>query len=145
MQDLQTQGNTFYNAGVMVIWDRKVLVVMPIDRMFYLIPGGGIEKDESPIEAALRELEEEVGIELTPEDVADLGVFQAKSGKGSPKQFVNVHTYLYLPDSEPVLEFRDGEVKSIKWVDSTNFDSIPIGNVLKDQLIPLLKNQGIID
>jgi 8-oxo-dGTP pyrophosphatase MutT (NUDIX family) len=40
------------------------------------LPGGGIHRRETPIEAAVRELLEETGLQLTPERVKELGTFQ---------------------------------------------------------------------
>ncbi len=47
----------------------RVLVLRQSYRVHLNLPGGGIEKGETPIEAALRELREEVGLELPPEVV----------------------------------------------------------------------------
>jgi mutator protein MutT len=39
-------------------------------------PGGGIEKGETPLEACVREVKEEVGIEIPPEDGKFLGIYK---------------------------------------------------------------------
>lgn len=38
-------------------------------------PGGGIEVNESPLEAAVREVEEEVGIIINPQDGRFMGIY----------------------------------------------------------------------
>ena len=51
----------------LVVRDGKILMerIFYENRVFYTIPGGGIEECETPEEAALRELREECGLEGT--------------------------------------------------------------------------------
>ena len=59
-----------------------VLVIDPEERVllvhgaglgpagYWVLPGGGVEQGESPLEVAIREVREETGLQLTPTDVA---------------------------------------------------------------------------
>lgn len=42
----------------------------------WCFPGGGLESDEEPVMAAVRELAEETGVVLAPEELTDLGSFE---------------------------------------------------------------------
>lgn len=44
----------------------RVLLVEPAYKDYWEIPGGAVEADESPYEAAARELKEELGLSVTP-------------------------------------------------------------------------------
>lgn len=56
-------------AGVLIFKDQKILVFHRIKQAgpvaeFYAIPGGSIEEDETAQQAAVRELQEELGLEI---------------------------------------------------------------------------------
>lgn len=60
-------------AGVAIIWDDKILLVHPTNASWQKsalgIPKGGIDDNEDPLDAAVRELYEETGIQVTKEDL----------------------------------------------------------------------------
>ena len=56
-------------AGAIIIQEEKILLVRYNDRhrRSYLVgPGGGVENDESIIQALVREVKEETGLEVNP-------------------------------------------------------------------------------
>src|SRR6476469_5778002 len=48
----------------------------PVWPEMWFFPGGGLDEGESPVAGAVRELAEETGVRLAPEDLADLGHFE---------------------------------------------------------------------
>ena len=48
----------------------------PVWPDMWCFPGGGLEGDEEPVAGAVRELAEETGVVLAPEDLTDLGRFE---------------------------------------------------------------------
>lgn len=54
-------------AGALLLDDRgRVLLVEPVYKPYFEIPGGAVEADESPRAAVVRELEEELGLAVRP-------------------------------------------------------------------------------
>ena len=49
----------------------------------WCFPGGGIEAHEGPVDGAVRELAEETGVRLAPQDLTDLGVFELDTERGT--------------------------------------------------------------
>ncbi len=72
------------------------------------LPGGRIEKGEGPVETALRETEEEIGV--SPDDITILGVLS--------KLYVSVSNFLIHPvvgwiDKRPVVIANQDEVEKV--------------------------------
>ena len=69
--------------------------------------GGAVEADEQPIQAALRELREELQLELQPEDLALFGTYM----KTIEKHGVDRECYIYLAkiSDEMQLHLREGQ------------------------------------
>lgn len=58
---------------------------------FSEIPAGHIEKGESPVQAAVRELQEETGLNAAEEDLKSLGAYYSSPGWTTER----VHLFLY--------------------------------------------------
>lgn len=62
------------SAGVAIYYKDKILLIHPIKTPMHgtwSVPKGEIEKGETPLEAALRETHEEVGIHLDPDSIVN--------------------------------------------------------------------------
>jgi len=66
----------------------QVLVVKANYKSYWAFPGGIIDPDETPKEAAIRETLEEVGIDVPPEQVEFVAVVSRKSKLAETYQFV---------------------------------------------------------
>jgi ADP-ribose pyrophosphatase YjhB (NUDIX family) len=68
--------NSMFNLGAFAIIideDERVLLCHRIDYDLWNLPGGGVEDNESPWEAVVREVKEEVGLDVKAEKI--LGVY----------------------------------------------------------------------
>ena len=76
LKDYDPNGKKFYRPSVRgIILDDNGDVAMIYSRKyhFYKFPGGGIEGNETHIEALAREIKEETGMKLIPESVKEFG------------------------------------------------------------------------
>ncbi|MBL7741009.1 MAG: NUDIX domain-containing protein [Chitinophagaceae bacterium] len=56
-------------VGLLVIWDRKLLLAYSKNKQCYYLPGGKIDKGETAMFALCREIREELNITLTESDL----------------------------------------------------------------------------
>ena len=100
-------------AAVMLFGaDEKMLLVRKKGTRHFMQPGGKSEEGEPFPLAACRELHEEVGLELSPEDLIDYGVFSAAAAN-EPNRLVVAHVFAAF-GSSPVHAAehgRDGELR----------------------------------
>lgn len=78
----------------LIIEDKKILLTRRLDVPVWVLPGGGIERGESPEEAAIREVFEETGVHITLTD---------KTHELTPINRLAVPTHLYraIPKNPP--------------------------------------------
>ena len=107
--------------------DGRILVVRKRGTSKYMLPGGKIEAGESPAEAAVRELHEEVGADLEPESLAFLGEWTAPAANEAG---LSVHGHIFEHPWIDGLAVR-AEIEDLLWLH-------PDEMVMRDDLAPLL-------
>ncbi len=69
-------------GALVALWqDGEILLVRNSYLSYYAVPGGYIRKEETPVEAAVRELAEEVGITVDPNELT-LGLHETHGWEG---------------------------------------------------------------
>lgn len=111
-------------ARSIVIKAGKVAMIHSLKYDYYKFPGGGIEKDETPIEAMIRETLEEVGLVVKPETVHEYGfVHRVQRSWFDPSQKYIQDNYYYLCEVEDTLSEQDlvdyeaDEGFTLEWVE----------------------------
>ena len=72
------------SAGLAIVFDGEILLAHATGRKWtsgYGIPKGHLEKGETPIDAAIRETEEEIGVKV-PKELINNGEFLFPKGHG---------------------------------------------------------------
>ena len=122
LKDYNPNGKKFYRPSVRgIIFDNDGNVAMIYSRKyhFYKFPGGGIEGDETHLEALAREIKEETGMTLILNSAKEFGeVLKIQNGDESGKDTIHIQQNFYytckvedevgsqeLDDAEKALDF----------------------------------------
>ena len=130
-------------VGTMFFKENKLLIDKPKKRPTYQMIGGGVEEGETPLEAAIREIHEELGPKaiFNPDNLELVMEFDeiATSDGITPIRF---YVYKYNGDLEGELTLSE-EIEAFMWYDTTKGYDI-LSNTLKNEVVPYcLKNKLI--
>lgn len=95
------------------IRDKKILSTRTKGKDTYYIPGGKREKDETDTQALIREINEELSVELKPESLQFFGTFEAQA-HGKPEGILvrmTCYTGLYSGKIK-----ADSEIEEVVWL-----------------------------
>jgi 8-oxo-dGTP pyrophosphatase MutT (NUDIX family) len=131
-----------YKAAGIIIRDRKLLVERSQGKTMFIAPGGSIEPGETPKQACVRELKEEFDIDVDESDLEPFGEFQAPAAEQEHRTvFMTVFTVKkFAGEPRP-----SSEVEEIAWISADNTQGLMIGSIFEHQVIPRLKEKGLID
>lgn len=120
------------------IEERKLLCARSRGKDAWFLPGGKREAGESDAEALIREIREELGVDLRRETLQPLRVFEAQA-HGQPEG-VMVRMNCWTGAYEGVLE-ASAEIDEIAWFDSGDRAKLSlVGQIILDWL----REQGAV-
>ena len=102
-------------AGALIIEERRLLIVKPKDKPFFINPGGKYEREETPKQCLERELQEELGISLRRfEYYGEYGLARAAHST------LPLHLELYLVWCEGVPR-PASEIEQLAWMSREDY------------------------
>jgi 8-oxo-dGTP diphosphatase len=118
------------HAGALVmLWhEEKVLLVRSSYQDVWMAPGGGMEADEAPVEAAIREAWEELRLRLRPEDLRLALVAEHVWNNRHDK----AHIFEMRLPSRPRLELDNRELIEARFVTPEEARSLALAPHLRD-------------
>ena len=109
-------------AYVVCIYEDEVLLIKNSYKYYWTIPCGGIDKNEHPKEAALREVEEEVGIVLEHDKLESVGKIVTQADYKND----HIHLFAYRFSYKPHVFIDYKEVERYQWVKRSQLSNINI-------------------
>lgn len=88
------------SARSIIISNGKIAMIHSKKYDYYKFPGGGIENEEDPFDAMIRETQEEAGLTVIPETVKEYGyVHRIQRSDNDPSECFIQDNYYYLCDA----------------------------------------------
>lgn len=131
-----------YKSGGIIIHNRNLLVNREADKKFFVAPGGKLEEGESPKKALIRELKEELDIDVKVKDLKYFGHFDTPAS-GQKDMTLHMTVYFVKKFSGKIHTGHEGD--ELLWLDSRIPKGIKVGSVFELEVIPRLKKMGLIN
>jgi 8-oxo-dGTP diphosphatase len=132
-----------HKAAGIIIKDRRLLVERSKGKDVFVAPGGKLETGETSAQAVMRELKEEFQLDITENDLEAFGTFYAEAAgshntgkKLRMDVFMVKYTGMIVPDSE---------VEEVRWISSDIPADIEVGSIFAHEVLPRLKERGLVD
>jgi len=134
------------SAGLAIIWENKILLAHARGSSFkngYGIPKGGIEQGETQIDAALREVEEEVGIRVSKNRVdSNAYQFGVDARKWGFKKIV--HYYIVKINSLQEIGLNEPVVPK-DWMQLEEINDARFMDLKQARLVTMKSQQPLLD
>jgi 8-oxo-dGTP diphosphatase len=118
-------------AGSLIVEDGKILLLYRKDEEHWEVPGGKVEENESPTEAAVREAEEEIGVEISLQKPFYTGEFQHNG-----EMFMWNGYVAEIKEGKP--EAQEGKFDRVEWFEGSELNEIELAPNL-EMILPALR------
>lgn len=107
--------------ALIIIENGKILSTKSIGKNKYYIPGGKRENNETDHQTLIREIKEELSVDILHKTISYVGTFIAQSDGNT--EGVNVKMTCYKADYSGVLK-KNSEIEAIRWLTYADLDII---------------------
>lgn len=128
-------------AGI-IIQDRKVLFVRAAGKNILMAPGGKPHVGETLEQTLVRELDEELGLQVRPEDFEPFGDY-VRPAAGQPGKTVHMHCFMVKQwQGEPR---PSQEIEEMRWLTSELPEDLEVASIFGHIILPELQKRGLVD
>ena len=122
------------SAVVLTDADGHVLTVRKRGTASFMNPGGKPEPSETPAECALREVEEELGLALAPQDLELVAVLRTAAANEAGRPLIaSVFSHPHLAEQSRPEVTPEAEIEEVRWLDPSeplSADAAPLLRLL---------------
>lgn len=122
------------SAAVIVDEAGRVLVVRKQGTTMFMQPGGKPEAGESAAQTLIRELHEELGLELDEADLQPLGSF-VSAAANEPGHRVIAEAFATSVDPQAVTV--QAELAELRWITPDDIATLPLAPLSVEHLLPI--------
>ncbi|WP_246678205.1 MULTISPECIES: NUDIX domain-containing protein [unclassified Mesorhizobium] len=120
-------------AAIIADASGRLLLVRKRGTSGFMQPGGKIEPHEEPLDALVRELNEELGLVIDPATASPLGLFSAQAAN-EPDYTVDAELFTVSIESQPV---PAAEIEEMIWLDPTAANGLDLAPLTRDVVLQL--------
>ena len=122
-------------AALLIDPQCRTLLVRKRGTQAFMQPGGKIDAGESPVEALVRELHEELGLRIDPAQAAHMGAFSAPAAN---EPGFEVHAELFRVDTAEAV-VPAAEIEEVVWVAADQALAVALAPLTRDLILPLYR------
>jgi 8-oxo-dGTP diphosphatase len=127
------QRSIHVSAAVITDAEGRLLVVRKAGTTAFMQPGGKPEPGESPSQTLSRELAEELGVAVAPDDLRALGSFTAAAAN-EPGHVVVADVFAAdIGVQQPAI---GAEIAEMRWVSRADVDHVEIAPLAREHFLP---------
>lgn len=124
-------------AALLLNERQQLLLVRKRGTTAFMQPGGKVNRGEQPLDALVRELNEELGLVIAPEEATFLGHYQAPAAN---EPGCTVDCALYRVELKPGdRAIAAAEIEEALWVSLAESYKVELAPLTRDVILPLLK------
>jgi len=122
-------------AALLIDPQGRTLLVRKRGTQAFMQPGGKIDAGESPVEALVRELHEELGLRIDPAQAEHMGAFSAPAAN---EPGFEVHAELFRVDTAEAV-VPAAEIEEVVWVAADQALAVALAPLTRDLILPLYR------
>ncbi len=126
-------------VALIFVRNKKLLSVVPKGKNVFYMPGGKREAGESDEQTLMREIKEEMSVNIITESIKYYGTFEAEAHDQKKGTVVRAICYTAAFEGEPK---PSSEIESIAWLSSADANKVP---PLGKLILADLKKKGLIE
>ncbi|GAA0605379.1 NUDIX domain-containing protein [Paenochrobactrum glaciei] len=121
-------------AAALMRADGATLLVRKRGTTAFMQPGGKIDAGETPLTALCRELKEELGLEIKPEEPVYLGCFSAPAANETG---ATVTAEIFQINTDSAIQVQ-AEIEDARWVLADSALELELAPLTRDHILPLI-------
>ncbi|WPO99468.1 NUDIX domain-containing protein [Pseudomonas sp. HR96] len=123
-------------AALLLDAQGRTLLVRKRGTAFFMQPGGKIDAGEQPVQALIRELREELGLQIAPEQAQYLG---SRTAEAANEPGHEVHCALFRVTTTAQVQAA-AEIEQALWVDNRTSAALQLAPLTRDWVLPAFFN-----